>query len=921
MENKLRQLLLLISAGTVLFILSGQSPKNDPAKHQLLPTDLSKRLDSLRNANDLAGWLYTYREYVYEDPVKRISLLEIAQSNAWRACTGDAERTEWINGLAAQGYYLLYNGDILRSIDAYERAYRFYFDKPLSDFDILEYVLKPLGNNYTRLGDYERAFFIQEKSLVLAEQHDSSQIAPICHNLATTAIWKEDLIQAKQYCERGLGRAKKNSSFEGLLLSTLAEIYLKSGKIANAELNINSAIKILTPLLLAKDQVNAAYWLRAAWQGKGDIEKEKGHPAAALLSYKKAMGIIDHYYKGERRREKAQLLVSAAHVQLQLNEPKNAIIKFNSALSLLVSAFEPVNVDELPSANDLYGENTLSDALNGKAACFIELNKKEEALQCYMLLFLAERKLRHEFFSTAAKQQQQKENRRWTESAISTAYDLLNSSGRAEYAQMVLLFAEMSKAQLLLDEMMNNLRYNSIKTGDTLLVRQEQLMRAITYYEKEAALNTTAGKPDSAALAAKKELQFELSLLEKKVRVKFPGRGSTVTDEVLPSASFLLQSIPRNTTAVEFFTGTKNIYIIEAGRRGIEHIIKLDSAKQVQAKVNNFVASYFQQGPGNMMNRPGDYYRDAYTLYHRLCLDSVMHGQPNCMIIPDGVLGYLPFDALVTDSNYMLNPGLWPYLMKQTNLYYSYSLQAAPQQQELKSGPSVFAGFFISFDSSSQSSIPAVKKEYEEILAVTNGKFYTEQEATLASFIKSLSKVNILHVSTHSFLEGKENIPVLQFADGKFFLFELYRKAFQPQLVVLSACRTGDGMLAEGEGIISLARGFIASGAAGIVAGLWNMNDDATSLVMGLFYRQLLIDHQPANALHAAKLQWLQSRQQEFHKLPYFWAGLVYTGTNAQIIISQRVAQNKSWKIIILLLLLLLVTGFMFFVKKRSLRK
>ena len=921
MLQHFRKLFILISALAVLFILSGQTTSNNTGKNQLLPTSLSNRLDSLRNADNLAAWLYSYREYVYEDPAKRIAVLANAQSSAWRSCKDDAERTEWINGLAAQGYYLLYSGNILRSIDAYEQAYRFYFEKPLTGFDVLEYVLKPLGNNYTRLGDYDRAFFIQEKSLALAEQNDSSQIAPICHNLATTAIWKEDLALAKQYCERGLSRVKKNSPFHGLLLSTLAEVFLKLGKITEAETSINEAIKILSPYLPDKEEVNVPYWLRGAWQGKGDIEKEKQQPAAALLAYKKAMDIIDHYYKGQRKREKAQLLVSAGHVLLQLHESQKAIEQYDNALSLLIPAFHPATINELPLAADLYGENTLSDALHGKADCLNALDKKEEALQCYMLLYTTERKSRHEFFSTAAKQQQQKESRQWTESAINTAYELWRSSGSSEYADKVLLIAEMSKAQLLLDEMMNNLHYNSIKNRDTLFSKQEQLVRAITYYEKEVALNTTTDNPDGATLAAKKELQFELSLIQKQVKEKFPGQEIYTASGETPSAQTLLQNIPGNTTVVEFFAGTKNIYIIEVGKGAVQHIRKLDDAGQVQSAVNNFVSTYFQQGSANMINKPKEYYRNAYTLYHWLWQDSVVSVQQNCMVIPDAVFGYMPFDALVTDSVYKVNPGQWPYLLKQTNLYYSYSLQTSQQQRQVKTTSTSFTGFFVSFDSSNQSSIPAVKQEYEAIHEITAGNFYRDQEASLAAFNKCLSDVNILHISTHSFLQGKENIPVLQLADSAFFLFELYGKIFQPQLVVLSACRTGHGMLAEGEGIISLARGFIASGAAGIVAGLWNMNDETTSIMMGSFYKKLLTDHQPANALHAAKLQWLQTAAQEFQKLPYYWAGMIYSGANDAVAVPLKETGNKPWRISALILMSLVVIILIFFAKRMSLRE
>ena len=145
--------------------------------------------------------------------------------------------------------------------------------------------------------------------------------------------------------------------------------------------------------------------------------------------------------------------------------------------------------------------------------------------------------------------------------------------------------------------------------------------------------------------------------------------------------------------------------------------------------------------------------------------------------------------------------------------------------------------------------------------------------------------------------------------------------AAKPQLVVLSACRTGHGMLAEGEGIISLARGFIASGAAGIVAGLWNMNDETTSIMMGSFYKKLLTDHQPANALHAAKLQWLQTAAQEFQKLPYYWAGMIYSGANDAVAVPLKETGNKPWRISALILMSLVVIILIFFAKRMSLRE
>lgn len=285
------------------------------------------------------------------------------------------------------------------------------------------------------------------------------------------------------------------------------------------------------------------------------------------------------------------------------------------------------------------------------------------------------------------------------------------------------------------------------------------------------------------------------------------------------------------------------------------------------------------------------------------------------MVIPDGMLGYLPFDALITDAVYNASTGQWPFLIKKTILYFSYSLQTKLQQQKISHPSKSFAGFFISFDSS-RASIPAVKKEYNEIHAVMHGNYYKEAEASLAAFNKQLADANILHISTHSFLQGKENMPVLQMTDDKFFLFELYGKSFHPQLVVLSACRTGHGMLAKGEGIISLARGFTATGAAGIVAGLWDMNDETTATLMGSFYSLLSSGQNPATALHDAKLQWLQNKNGgQFQKLPYYWAGMVYSGDNNRVEISQQKKSLNWWWITVVAA----IAGLIFFIKKKRL--
>ena len=919
MGKYFRQLFLRLSGPVILIVLTGQSIHNTPRAdsslqvHHTLQERFTKRLDSIQQTGDLAEWLYSWREYVEEDPFHRVSLLAIARSGAWRSCKTDAERTAWISSLAAEGYYFLRGGNILRSIEAYEQAYRFYFDRPFPGFNLLEYVLKPLGNNYTRLGDYDRAFLIQEKSLAMARQQDSMQVASVYHNLTTTAIWKDDLSLAEQYCKNGLKVVKKNSALHGLLLATLGDLLLRARNYVDAEASGHEAIRILESQKEEGAGSNLPDWLSGAYRGMGDMEKENKRPAAALQFYGKAIQIIDRYYKGQRVREKAKLLVLSGQVLLPLKQLQKAGDHFNAALTLLIPGFLPHSDEDLPSPATLYGENTLMDALHGKADCLAFKGNKEKALEGYLLLFIVERKLRHEFFSNTAKRQQQRENRVWEESAMETAFDLWTGTGRKKFAGDILLIAELSKAQLLLDEMNASLQYNSSGKDDSLLARQQYLQQAVAYNERESALDTSAENHEgSNARVAKNEWLYQLSLVEKEVKKKYPSAMSNSITDSMPSPVSLLHDLPEGTAVTEFFAGQKNSYIIEIDGDAIRQIRRIDSASHLQDEVRNFVDHYFQQGPQPMMNDPRGFFLAAYAIYHSIWPEGMKEREYN-LIIPDGIFGYLPFDALITDSSYQPDIGRWPYLLRKTDLYLGYSLQTWQQQQHTEHSNNSFAGFFISFDSIANAKLPAVKKEEEAISKAVKGDFFSDQKATLGAFNDRLDKVNLLHISTHSFMLGKDNIPVLQLADDRFFLFELYGKSFQPQLVVLSACRTGHGILAEGEGVISLARGFTATGAGGIVAGLWNMNDEAMAGLMGEFYHQLVIVQRPAIALYNAKLKYLQQNEQTvIRQLPYYWAGIVYSGDDRPVHLEKRRNNDRLWW-----LALILLAGGIFYSLKR----
>ena len=96
------------------------------------------------------------------------------------------------------------------------------------------------------------------------------------------------------------------------------------------------------------------------------------------------------------------------------------------------------------------------------------------------------------------------------------------------------------------------------------------------------------------------------------------------------------------------------------------------------------------------------------------------------------------------------------------------------------------------------------------------------------------------------------------------------------ELVVLSACETGQGKLLAGEGVVGLTSGFMYAGARRVVVSHWSVSDVATAELMKRFYQKLFKNGlAPAAALRAAQLEM---RQIPKWSSPYYWAAFELQG-------------------------------------------
>lgn len=177
------------------------------------------------------------------------------------------------------------------------------------------------------------------------------------------------------------------------------------------------------------------------------------------------------------------------------------------------------------------------------------------------------------------------------------------------------------------------------------------------------------------------------------------------------------------------------------------------------------------------------------------------------------------------------------------------------------------------------------EKEVRDIDRLLHGKRFLYQDASEENFNHYATDAAIIHLATHALIN--DNAPLysrLLFSgsvdsstDDFLHTYELYNMQLNASLAVLSACNTGIGKLVSGEGIMSLARGFLYAGCPNVLMSLWPVDDQSTAQIMQRFYVGLKNGLTMDDALRTAKLAYLNEAD-DARSAPFYWANFVLIG-------------------------------------------
>jgi len=265
------------------------------------------------------------------------------------------------------------------------------------------------------------------------------------------------------------------------------------------------------------------------------------------------------------------------------------------------------------------------------------------------------------------------------------------------------------------------------------------------------------------------------------------------------------------------------------------------------------------------------------------------------IIVSDYTIKNIPFEALTpTNKGTHIKDS---YLINYSEISYAYSASVLAQIQK-KEYNSKYTILGIAPETFATDSLIPLKKSVQDIHKIASlfsATLLEKEAATKEEVLTAMNDYKIIHFNTHAGIDKLTNEPWIALYDQKISLQELYNQPIQADLVVLDACKSAEGKLEIGEGIMSLSRGFTYNGAKSVIASQWNANEKALSTIFEIFYKELQKGTSKSKALHLAKLSYL-NRHQLSEISPYYWASMILSGDAGNIKIKQN---SYTWLVIL----------------------
>ena len=795
-----------------------------------------------------------------------------------------------------------------------------------------EFVGIILGNRsiiYGDRGDYVRELQEKERCLAIFQKIGSLQhVANVYQNIGGAQINSGNYGKAQEAFQKSLEIAEKigDKPLIGVVFTNLAELHLEMGRYDIALDNAQKSLKV-------SKEVGEQRSVADALEMLGVIHIATGNYNAALKSFKQVFSL------GEEIKDQAKIASSQYQIGVtyaMLGDYDQAVANYTRALALWEAAeIKPqmgkcymmigsaqFNKREIAKADETFKksiellretgrQDVLWRAIYNKGLVDRDKGDLAQATRSMKEAVEVLDLVRAEVFLPEQKWM-------FLEDRLDVYEDLIRLLINSQNIADAFDYAQRSKARAFLDllseahiDPQQNLSNENYEEKKRLQAEMMNLNQSIKdEYENE--------KLDHSAI---RKLEKERDRLDDQYRnllLKIRQQNPRYAGLQYPQPLNLVDAqkfIDKDTVLMEYFVGKKGSFCFVITSDGSK-AFSIPAEKQLNKDIRLITEAI--QKPDPVLETTSGTFRQyattARTLYKKLLAPAgpALQARRKIIIAPDGMLGYLPFEGLLTAEGDFKQIDF----SKLSYLGLNYEIQYVPsisvlsaieqyrqpthennrkqliafadplsQPEISKNNLAQLAGTVRDW-SSSIKELPYARTEVEEI-----SKLYPKGSTTLL-IGKDATEVNakkmdlqdyrLVHFASHGLID--EEHP--QFSslilnsggdeDGYLTMREVFDLKLDADLVVLSACKSGLGQRIRGEGVTGLSRSFFGAGASSVLVSLWNVYDRSTSDFMTSFYREMETGKlNKAAALKAARRKMILSKK---YSHPYYWSPFILIG-------------------------------------------
>ncbi|AFM02726.1 hypothetical protein Fleli_0232 [Bernardetia litoralis DSM 6794] len=835
-----------------------------------------------------------------------------------------------IKATHTKGEFALYEGDISKALEFFEEAY--ISSQKIKNKEELPAQLqlelnKSMSIALWQTGNLSSARSFAEQSVLIAQNRigeNSQEVADAYNNfgLILTSQLPKNAKEYYQMSQQIYEKLQKESPNNKEL----------NNKLAYTWINLGIILREQKSYVLAEDYFKKA--LNSFENSHNELAK------AFVLNNLGQNSFLQNYFEQAENYEMQALKIyqnnygkkhpDIATVYNQLGTIYEAKEKFSKALYFYQNAiqantlkFQSKKIDTNPLPTDYLNADILLLSLSLKARTLerkynektLLLNDLKDAIEVLLVADKLIENIRNLRINKQDKIALGNRAAEIYETGLRISYTISEfPRQKQKYKEQTFYFAERNKASVLLAAIADTKAKHFAGIPDSLLEKEQTIQTQIAYFEQQIQsypiLNTSV--QDSVLLYLRSQLinyQSQAKEFTNLLEKQYPNYFSLKYNTQIADIPKIQEKLD-DKTALLLYSQTYNqqdnsqIYAFLVTQNKLE--INTITEKELESDLIYFRNSIEYQSYE-------DFVESSSLLSQQLLFFDIPSSIRKVVIIPEGNMGKIPFEALFTEKNIKKGSkknidsqnedySKLPFLIKKQKVSYSYSATLFLEKNEIteSTNSSIFLFAPIDFQSNALSNLKGTADEVKQIDSIFHQKeistsLYTYKKADKAIlFSDSLKNYRFIHLATHGKV-NEENPDLSQIfltntdgSTGSLFASDIYSLQVGAELVMMSACETGLGKTSKGEGIVGLTRAWFYAGADNLAVSLWQVSDEATNKLATIFYAANLekiqnnlekntafqkIDY--SNSLQKAKLSLLESKK---FAAPYYWAAFILIG-------------------------------------------